>query len=96
MAKREKIVSFIKDIKNDTSHTLDYLLNDEVEKTLSEKGIKVRKILAPILRFGYGYTTDYKLKVDSREKLTHSEKGKIFIVNHRQGDDMVLSAKAIA
>lgn len=96
MAKREKIVSFIKDIKNDTSHTLDYLLNDEVEKTLSEKGIKVRKILAPILRFGYGYTTDYKLKVDSREKLTHSEKGKIFIVNHRQGDDMVLSAKVIA
>ncbi|MBO5096229.1 MAG: 1-acyl-sn-glycerol-3-phosphate acyltransferase [Bacilli bacterium] len=83
------------DIKNNESHSLSYLLNDEVEKTLSKKGIKIRKIFAPFLRFIYSFQSDYKFVLESRDKLEHTKKGKIFVVNHRQGDDMVFSAKAV-
>ncbi len=95
MKEKSKVIQVIEDIKNDTSHALDYLLSNDVEKTLSKKGIKVRKLIAPMLRVAYGFTTKYKLVVDSREKLKPTKKGKIFVVNHRQADDMVLSAKAI-
>lgn len=95
MKEKSRIVKVIDDIKNDSSHALDYLLSNEVEKTLSEEGIRVRKLIAPILRLGFSFTTKYKLVVDSREKLKTTKKGKIFVVNHRQADDMVLSARAI-
>lgn len=90
-----KLNDFIDDIKNNRSHSLSYLLNDEVEKSLSKKGIKIRKLFAPFLRFIYSFQSDYKFVLDSRTKLERTEKGKIFIVNHRQGDDMVFSAKAV-
>lgn len=83
------------DIKNGTSHSLNYLLSDEVEKTLSKNGIKIRKIFSPLMRFIYGFQSDYKFVLDSREKILKNKLGKIFIVNHRQGDDMVFSAKVI-
>ena len=88
-------VSFIDDIKNDRSHSLNYLLSNDVQETLSKNGIVIRKIFAPFLRFIYGFQSDYKYVLDSREPLKHTSKGKIFIVNHRQGDDIVFSAKAV-
>lgn len=87
--------SFIDDIKNDRSHSLNYLLSNDVQETLSKSGIVVRKIFAPLLRFIYGFQSNYKYVLDSKEPLNHTSKGKIFIVNHRQGDDMVFSAKTV-
>lgn len=89
------VKDFINDIKNDTSHSLSYLTGDNVEDTLSLLGIRIRNIFAPLLRFVYGFSTKYKLIVDSRAAIKTDKVGKIFVVNHRQGDDMVLSAKAI-
>ena len=87
--------NFIDDIKNDRSHSLNYLLSNDVQETLSKSGIVVRKIFAPLLRFIYGFQSNYKYVLDSKEPLNHTSKGKIFIVNHRQGDDMVFSAKTV-
>lgn len=87
--------NIINDVKNDTSHSLDYLLKYDVEETLSKKGIRIRKIFSPLMRFIYGFQSDYKFVLDKREKLTKDKVGKIFVVNHRQGDDMVFSAKTI-
>ena len=96
MDKEKNVISkFISDIKNDKSHSLNYLLSNEVQETLSKRGIVIRKITAPLLRFIYGFQSDYKFVLDSREPLKYTKKGKIFIVNHRQGDDMVFSAKAV-
>lgn len=93
---KDKIKILLDDIKNDTSHSLNYLLSNEVQETLSLHGIRIRKIFSPLMRFIYGFQSDYKFVLDSREKLSRGKLGKIFVVNHRQGDDMVLSAKAIA
>ena len=84
------------DIKNGTSYSVDYLLSPEVNETLSKKGIKIRKAFSPLLRLIYGFKTDYKLVIDSREEIKENDKGTIFVVNHRQSDDIVLGAKAIA
>jgi len=85
----------VKDLLKNKSHSLDYLLSDKVEDTLSKNGIKIRKFFAPLMRFIYSFQSDYKFVVDSREKLKNTEMGKIFVVNHRQGDDMIFSARAI-
>ena len=50
--------SFIDDIKNDRSHSLNYLLNNDVQETLSKNGIVIRKIFAPFLRLVYGFQSD--------------------------------------
>lgn len=95
MKDNNKLGQVISDLKNNSSHALDYLLSNEIEKSLSKSGIRIRKLVAPILRLGFSFTTKYKLVVDSREKLSKTKKGKIFLVNHRQADDIVLSARAI-
>lgn len=98
--KREVVISKLKklaiDLKNGTSYSVDYLLSPEVNETLSEKGIKIRKVFSPLLRLIYGFKTDYKLVIDSREEIKENDNGTIFVVNHRQSDDIVLGAKAIA
>lgn len=86
------VKSIVSDVKNNSAHTLDYLLKDSVEETVSEKGIKVRKVVSPFMRFVYRFQSDYKFVLDGREELEKTEKGKIFVVNHRQSDDMVFSA----
>jgi 1-acyl-sn-glycerol-3-phosphate acyltransferase len=91
----EKIKVLTDDVKEGTSHSLNYLLSEKVENTLSLKGIKIRKIFAPLMRFIYGFQSDYQFIIDKREPLSKTSKGRIFIVNHRQGDDMVFSAKAV-
>ncbi len=82
------------DIKNGTSHSVNYLMSNDVETTLSKKGIRIRKVFSPLLRMIYLTQTDYKLiKEPSGGKI--NSKGKIFIVNHRQADDIVLGANAV-
>ena len=92
---KSNLSGFIYDVKNNRSHSLNYLLSNDVQEALSKEGIHIRKIFAPLLRVIYGFQSDYKFVLDSREPLEHTSKGKIFIVNHRQGDDMVFSAKAV-
>lgn len=83
------------DLKNKTSYSVEHLLNNDVEKTLSKYGIKIRKVFSPLLRLLYNSQSDYKLIIDSKEKLPKIDKGTIFIVNHRQSDDIVLGVNAI-
>ena len=90
-----KLSILLKDIKDNSSHSVDYLLSTDIEKTLSKKGIKIRKIFTPILRFIFGFQTKYKLKIDKRFSLRKNDKGRIYVVNHRQGDDIVFTSKAI-
>jgi len=86
------VKTILKDLKNSTSHCVDFLKKDSVEETISIAGIKIRKIFAPILRTAYRTQTEYKIVIDHREKLKRSRKGKIFVINHRQGDDIVIGA----
>lgn len=83
------------DIKNKTSYSVDYLLSQDVENTLSIKGIKIRKFFSPLLRMIYKTQTSYKLHKDETYKLKHIKIGKIYVLNHRQADDIVLGANAV-
>ena len=85
----------VKDIVNRTSYSVSFLLDNSVSKTISKKGIFFRKIFAGLLRAIYLTQTDYKLVIHKREKITRTKKGKIFAINHRQADDIVLGANAV-
>lgn len=87
--------TLLNDLKNGTSHCVDFLKKDSVEETISITGIKVRKIFAPLLRTVYRTQTEYKIVIDHREKLKRTRKGKIFVINHRQGDDIVIGANVV-
>ena len=93
--KKELLIDLKNDIKNGTSHSVSYLLSNGVEDTLSKYGIKIRKIFAPLLRLIYKTQTDYKLVKESSPKKEQLEKGKVFVINHRQADDIVLGANAV-
>ncbi len=80
---------------NGTSHSVAFLCNDGVENTLSKRGIVTRKLFAPLLRMVYSTQTGYKIVIDSRAPLRPSKKGKIFAVNHRQADDIVIGANVV-
>ncbi len=90
---------FLKTLKNDikdgSSHSLDFLLSHDVEKTISVPGIKIRKVFAPALRTIYKSQTDYKLIKEKQPKEMKIADPKIFVVNHRQADDIVLGVNAI-
>lgn len=90
---KEKLLKIKDDLKNGTSHSVEYLLKSDIDETLSKKGIKLRKVFAPLLRLIYQTQTKYKLIKDDDVK--NKEKGKIFIINHRQADDIVLGANAV-
>ena len=93
---KEKLLQLKDDIKNGTSHSVDYLLSGDIEKTLSKNGIKLRKVFAPLLRMIYLTQTEYKLKKEKEPKMIKKiSKGKIFVINHRQADDIVLGANAV-
>ena len=72
---KNKINNLIKDINSNKSYSLNYLLSNEVQETLSKRGIVIRKITAPLLRFIYGFQSDYKFVLDSREPLKYTKKG---------------------
>lgn len=92
---KQRVELLVNDLKNGTSHSVDFLKSNEVSKTLSVKGIKIRKIFSPFLRAIYKSQSEYKLVVDHREKLEKTKVGKIYILNHRQSDDIVLGVNAI-
>lgn len=91
---KKKIVfaNLISDIRNGSSHSVDFLLKEDVQDCLSVLGIRVRKFFAPLLRLVYRTQTLYKIRIDHREPLTYTKKGRIFAINHRQGDDIVTGA----
>ena len=95
MLKKDVLIQLKRDLKNGTSKSVSYLLNEEVEKTLSEKGITIRKVFAPLLRAVYLTQTKYKLIKEPSPKKIKCNTGKIFAINHRQGDDIVLGANAV-
>ncbi len=80
------------DIKNNTSHSLDYLLSDNLDESLSKNGLKIRKVISPLLRKIYRGQSNYEYVLDGREEFSNNSTGNIFVVNHRQSDDMVFSA----
>lgn len=89
------VMELMKDIVSRTSHSVEYLVDENIENTLSLNGIRIRKIIAPLLRLVYLTQTKYSLIIDNRIKLSPSKKGRIFAINHRQGDDIVLGANAV-
>lgn len=91
----ESMKCVITDVINGTSHSVSYLLDNSVSKTISKRGIIFRKVFAGFLRTIYLTQTDYKRVIHKREKLTRTKKGKIFAINHRQADDIVLGANAV-
>ena len=96
MGKQLELLKKIKkDILNGTSYSVDFLLSPEIEQSLSKNGIKIRKIFAPLLRKVYLTQTKYKLIKENNNSILKTKKGKIFVVNHRQSDDIVLGANAI-
>ena len=84
-----------RDLQNKTSYSVDYLLSNDIEETLSIRGIKVRKFLSPILRMIYKTQTTYKLIRNDDKKVSMVKGSKIFVINHRQADDIVLGANAV-
>ena len=85
----------VQDLQNKTSYSVDYLSSQDIENTLSIKGIKIRKFFSPLLRMIYKTQTSYKLHKDENYKLKHIKIGKIYVLNHRQADDIVLGANAV-
>ena len=87
-------MSVFSDIAKGRSHCVSYLQKLDIEHTLSVRGIRTRKIFAPLLRLIYATQTKYRIIMDSRVKLPRSSKGRIFVINHRQADDIVIGAMA--
>lgn len=79
------------DIRNKTSHSISYLLSHRVEDCLSVSGIWCRRLISPILRKAYKNHIRHEIVIDSRTPLPESKKGRIFAVNHRQKDDIIIA-----
>lgn len=73
---------------------LNYLLDNNPEKVLSKTGIRVRKLINPIIRFIGPFTTKYKLKVVKRAKLS-KDKPLIFAPTHGFKDDVIFTVVTI-
>ena len=93
--KKDILKKLLYDIRNGTSHSVDYLLSNNTQDTLSKKGIKIRKIFSPLLRAIYLTQTKYKLIKEPKTGKVNKKPGKIFVMNHRQADDIALGANAI-
>lgn len=91
-----KTITLLSDLIHCTSHCVSHLQEFDIHCTLSARGIHIRKVFAPLLRFVYATQTKYKIIIDSRVKLPQSSKGRIFVINHRQADDIVIGANAVA
>lgn len=91
-----KETTFLADLFRGTSHCVSYLQKLDIDHTLSGRGIRIRKIFSPLLRLVYATQTKYRIIIDSRVELPQSSKGRIFVINHRQADDIVIGANAVA
>lgn len=88
-------MSIIYDVAKGTSHCVSHLQKLDINSTLSARGIHIRKVFAPLLRLVYATQTKYRIIIDSRVELPQSSKGRIFVINHRQADDIVIGANAV-
>lgn len=88
-------MKLIFDLFHGTSHCVSYLQSLSVDDTLSVAGIHIRRVFAPALRLIYKTQTNYEIVIDSREKLSKSKLGRIYAINHRQADDIVIGANAV-
>ena len=79
------------DLKNKTSRSIDYLLSPKVEDCLSCTTLKIRKLISPILRKAYRKHVPYEIVKDTSVPLEKGKKGRIFAVNHRQKEDIIIS-----
>ena len=89
-------MGILSDLLQGTSHSVSYLRELSIERTLSIHGIRIRRLFAPLFRLVYATQTDYRIIIDSREKLPKSKLGRIFALNHRQAVDIVIGANAVA
>lgn len=89
------LVKVVSDLKNKTSNSVSFLLDDSVSKTLSKKGIWLRKSFAPIMRKAYLGQSEFKLIMDRKEPLPKTRVGKIFMINHTCADDIVLGVNVV-
>ena len=62
----------VKDLLNGTSHSVKFLLENDINKTISTYGIKVRKLFSGLMRVIYLTQTDYRLIIDKREKMGYN------------------------
>ena len=51
--KKNVFANLISDIRNGSSHSVDFLVKEDVADCLSVIGIRVRKLFAPLLRLVY-------------------------------------------
>ncbi len=79
------------DIRNKTSRCIDHLLSHKVEECLSLPGLKIRKIISPLLRKVYRNYVPYEIIKDCAVPLSKTDKGRIFAVTHRQKEDIIIS-----
>ena len=59
-----KLKAIMNDVKNGTANSLYYLLSNNIEDTISKKGIKIRKFFSPLLRMIYRFQSEYTFKKD--------------------------------
>ena len=81
----------LNDIKNSTSHSIAYLLSDNVADCLSASGIFLRKLGAPVLRKFYKKYIRHKIITDCAAPLPKNKNGHIFAINHQQKDDIIIA-----
>lgn len=87
--------TILNDVISGTSHCVDFLDSENSNCPTTETGIALRKFFSPLLRKIYLTQTKYRLVIDKREKLPAFENGYIFVMNHRQADDIVLGANVV-
>ena len=66
--------NILSDLKNETSQSIKYLSENNIDRTLSSQGIRIRKLLAPVLRKVYRTQTDYKIVIEKRERLEKAKR----------------------
>lgn len=84
-------MKIIEDLKLQRSHSVKYMESNEVSETLSAHGIKLRKLIAPLLSSTIEKMSEYKLNFDNEMPKVNTELGKIFIFSHKQSEDVMLS-----
>ncbi|MFI3250015.1 MAG: lysophospholipid acyltransferase family protein [Eubacteriales bacterium] len=92
----KKVLSVLDDLCHQRSHSLEFLFSDAVEDSVSTKGIKRRKPFSSTLAFAFRCSSAWKLRIISKEPLPKiNAKGRIYVFNHRQPDDVLFSCSLV-
>ncbi len=81
----------IQDLFMGRFHCIRYLDTNDVEKTVTPLGVRLRKIISPILLLAFRTQKKSRIIVDDLVPLRRKT-GNIFVVNHFQPDDIVIAA----